>query len=149
MDLKIKSKTIKLIVKTRKIIAIARELEDNKFEEGFFTAVRDCNIELLPIIIKILAETEDSKEPFETIDEVYDFLDDYMKESKKTYADIYMDVAKEINEKGFFSLKMTQEQLESKVNDVLLSVNYEGVMKDAIEKMATQIAEEEFKGYKG
>ena len=147
MELKVKSKAIKLIVKTRKIIAIAREFKDNKFEDGFFTAIRECNIELLTKIILILAETENDKNPFETLDEVCDFLDDYIEGTGKTYTDVYMDIAKEINEKGFFSVKMTEEQLQARVNDVMSSMNYEDIIKKSIEKMATEVVTEEFKGY--
>lgn len=141
MDLKVKSKTIRLIVKTRKIIAIAKEFKDNKFEEGFFTAVRECNIELLAKIISILAETD------ENVDDVYDFLDDYIAETGKTYTDIYMDIAKEINEKGFFRTKMTEEGLQARVNDIMSSMNYEDIIKSSAEKMIADVVTEEFKGY--
>ena len=141
MELKVKSKAIKLIVKTRKIIAIAREFKDNKFEDGFFTAIRECNIELLARIIAILSDKD------EDIEEVYDFLDEYIAETGKTYTEIYMDIAKEINEKGFFSVKMTEEQLQARVDDIMSSMNYEDIIKKSIEKMATEVVTEEFKGY--
>lgn len=141
MELKVKSKAIKLIVKTRKIIAIAREFKDNKFEDGFFTAIRECNIELLARIIAILSDKD------EDVEEVYDFLDEYIAETGKTYTEIYMDIAKEINEKGFFSVKMTEEQLQARVDDIMSSMNYEDIIKKSIEKMATEVVTEEFKGY--
>ena len=141
MELKVKSKAIKLIVKTRKIIAIAREFKDNKFEDGFFTAIRECNIELLARIIAILSDKD------EDVEEVYDFLDEYIAETGKTYTEIYMDIAKEINEKGFFRVKMTEEQLQARVDDIMSSMNYEDIIKKSIEKMATEVVTEEFKGY--
>ena len=141
MELKTKSKTINIVVKTRKIIAIAKEFKDNKFEDGFFTAIRECNIELLARIIAILSAKD------EDIEEVYDFLDEYIAETGKTYTEIYMDIAKEINEKGFFSVKMTEEQLQARVNDIMSSMNYEDIIKKSIEKMATEVVTEEFKGY--
>lgn len=149
MEMKTEAKTIKLVVKTKKIIAIARGLNDDKFEDGFFNAVRENSIEKLANIIMILAETDDNTNPFETLDKVCDFLDEYMEATNKTYADIYMDIAKEINDKGFFSIKMKERELKNKVNDPLSSLNYEDVMKNAVEKMATQVIEDEFKGYKG
>jgi len=141
MKLETKSKSINLVVKTRKIIAIAREFKDNKFEDGFFTAVRECNIELLPRIIAILAEKDES------VEDVYDFLDEYIEETGKTYADVYIDIAKEINEKGFFRLKMTEEKLQARVDDIMSSVNYEDIIKNSAEKMITKVVAEEFKGY--
>lgn len=144
MELKTEKKTVELIVKTRKIIEIANTLKNKKFEEVFFSSMRDCDIEALSKIIYVLAEDK----TFKNSTEVYDFLDDYMAESNKTYDDIYLDIATEINEKGFFRVKMTPEELKNRVNDILSSVNLDGVVKNTIEKMATQVVTEEFKGYK-
>ena len=144
MKLETEKKSVELVVKTRKIVDIANTLKNKKFEEVFFTAMRDCDIEALSKIIYTLSEGK----IFKNSTEVYDFLDEYMAESGKTYDDIYLDIATEINEKGFFRVKMTPEQLKDRVNDILSSVNLEGVVKDSIEKMATQVVTEEFKGYK-
>ncbi len=144
MKLETEKKSVELVVKTRKIVDIANALKNKKFEEVFFAAMRDCDIEALSKIIYTLSEDK----TFKNSTEVYDFLDEYMAESGKTYDDIYLDIATEINEKGFFRVKMTPEQLMDRVNDILSSVNLEGVVKDSIEKMATQVVTEEFKGYK-
>lgn len=144
MKLETENKSVELVVKTKKIVDIANTLKNKKFEEVFFTAMRDCDIEALSKIIYTLSESK----VFKNSTEVYDFLDEYMAESGKTYDDIYLDIATEINEKGFFRVKMTPEQLKDRVNDILSSVNLEGVVKDSIEKMATQVVAEEFKGYK-
>ncbi|MBR1653503.1 MAG: hypothetical protein IJ690_01610 [Clostridia bacterium] len=144
MKLETKNKSVELVVKTRKIVDIANTLKNKKFEEVFFTSMRECDIEALTKIIYILAEDK----TFKNSTEVYDFMDDYIAESGKTFDDIYLDIATEINEKGFFRVKMTPEQLMERVNDILSSVNLDGVVKDTIEKMATQVVTEEFKGYK-
>jgi len=147
MKLETKNKSVELVVKTRKIIALAKLLKDDKFEDAFFKAVRDCNIELLAQIILILAESGENINPFNGIDDVCDFLDEYIAESKKNLSDIYFVITEAINEKGFFSSKMTKKDLQARIDDIMSSVNYEGIIKNSIEKMATEVVTEEFKGY--
>ena len=41
MKLETSSKSINLVLKTRKIVSIANNLKNKKFEEAFFTALRE------------------------------------------------------------------------------------------------------------
>ena len=148
MILETKSKTINLVLKTRKIVDIANKLKNKKFEDAFFEAMRDCDIEALSKIIFSLAEVDVGK-AFNNSEEVYDFLDDYKTENNKTYTDIYEDIAKAINEEGFFKKKMTEEELQAQVDDIMSSVNLESIIKNASEKAVTQAMEKEFVGFKG
>lgn len=147
MKLDTKNKSVELVVKTRKIIAISKILKDDKFEDAFFKAVRDCNIEILAQIILILAENGESINPFNGIDDVCDFLDEYIAENKKNYSDIYFMITEVINEKGFFREKMTKKALQERINDIMSSVNYEDIIKKSVEKVAEEAVTEEFKGY--
>ena len=147
MKLDTKNKSVELVVKTRKIIAISKILKDDKFEDAFFKAVRDCNIELLAQIILILAESGENINPFDGIDAVCDFLDEYIEENKKNYSDVYFMVTEAINEKGFFSSKMTKKDLQARIDDIMSSVNYENIIKNLTEKAIAEAATEEFKGY--
>lgn len=147
MKLDTKNKSVELVVKTRKIIAISKILKDDKFEDAFFKAVRDCNIEILAQIILILAESGDNINPFEGIDEVCDFLDEYIAESKKNLSDVYFTITEAINEKGFFSSKMTKKDLQARIDDIMSSVNYESIIKNLAEKTIAEAVTEEFKGY--
>lgn len=145
MKLETSSKSVELVIKTKKIVSIANHLKNKKFEEVFFKSLMECDLEALSIIIFVLAE--DGK--FKNSSEVYDFLDEYKKESGKSYDEIYKDIAIAINEEGFFRTKMTEEELQARMNDILSSVNYEDIIKNSVEKMATEVVTDEFKGFKG
>ena len=59
------------------------------------------------------------------------------------------DIAIAINEEGFFRTKMTEEELQARMNDILSSLNYEDILKNSVEKMATEVVTDEFRGFKG
>lgn len=149
MILETNKKTVNLVLRTRKIVAIANTLKNKKFEEAFFTALRECDLEALSKIIYALAENEGDKKPFNNSEEVYDFIDEYKAEKGKTYEDIYNEIAKAINEEGFFKVKMTEEELKARAEDLMSSVNLEDIIKTASEKAVTGAIQEEFQGYKG
>ena len=79
---------------------------------------------------------------------MYDFIDDYMEENKKTYKDIFEEIATDINKEGFFNSKMTKEQLKDKMSSPLSSMNMNEVIKNSAEKAIAKVAEQEFQGYK-
>ncbi len=145
MKLETSSKSIELVIKTKKIVSISNNLKNKKFEEVFFKSLMECDLEALSIIIFILAEDGN----FKNSSEVYDFLDEYKKESGKSYDEIYKDIAIAINEEGFFRTKMAEEELQARMNDILSSVNYEDIIKNSVEKMATEVVTDEFRGFKG
>lgn len=110
MILETKNKTIKLIFRTRKIVDISNVLKNKNFEEGFTKAYAICDLDALTKMLYILAEDENGKNVFTSSDEVYDFLDDYRKESKGTLVDIYKKIAEELNNEGFFKNKKTKKE---------------------------------------
>ena len=95
-----------------------------------------------------MAENEDKTSSFKNSTDVYDFLDDYMEENKKTYKDIFTEIAEEINKEGFFNSKMTKEQLKDKMSSPLSSMNMNEVIKNSAEKAIAKVAEQEFQGYR-
>ena len=101
MILETKKQKINLVLRTRKIADIAKKLEGKNFEDVYFKAMNEFDIEALSKIIYILAENEDKTSSFKNSTDVYDFLDDYMEENKKTYKDIFTEIAEEINKKVF------------------------------------------------
>lgn len=151
MELSINGKNIKLVLRTRKIVDIAHTLKGKNFEDVFFKARNDMDLDALSKIIYTLAESEENKDkkPFVTSQDVYDFLDDYMKESNKSYDDIYNDLTEFINNEGFFNKKMTPEELIDKTDGLMSSVNTQDIVKNVVEKTVAQVAEEEFRGFKG
>ena len=141
MILEIKNKKINLVLRTRKI-------EGKNFEDVYFKAMNEFDLEALSKIIYILAENEDRTSSFKSQTDVYDFIDEYMEENKKTYKDIFTEIAEDINKEGFFNSKMTKEQLKDKMSSPLSSMNMNEVIKNSAEKAIAKVAEQEFQGYK-
>lgn len=144
LTLATKNKKVNLVFKTRKLVNITNNLNEKNFEEIFFEAISKLNLEALAKIIYVLAENNESREAFTDYEEVYDFIDEYKAENKKTYMQIFKEIAEAINEEGFFKNKMTEEELEKKILNPTLQVNLEDITKSSIEKAMTSIAEKEF-----
>lgn len=149
MILEVKNKKIELTYKTRKLVQLTEELKGKNFEELYFNAISENNIEALAEIILVFAEDKNTGlNVFKNIEEVYDFIDDYMVENTKTYQDIFKDIANDINNQGFFNSKMTEEELISKINSHI-SIDMNQIIKESAEKAITQIAQSEMKISKG
>lgn len=148
MILETKNKKVILVLRTRKLVDIANKLQGKNFEEVYFKAINEMNLDALSKIISILAENEDKTDSFKNSTEVYDFIDDYMKENKKTYTDIFKEIAEEINKEGFFNSKMTKEQLEMRITNPLSSIDMDDIVRNSAEKAIAKVAETEFMGYK-
>lgn len=82
MLLETKNKQINLILKTKNIIKICKALGNKNFEDAYFNAVNDNDIESLVKILIIISEDNNGNNAFNTSDEVSDFIDDYIKEKK-------------------------------------------------------------------
>lgn len=150
LELKTKNKTIRLVYRTKKIVDITRLLQGKNFDDLYFNAVNDANLDALSKIIYIFAEDEMGLNSFKSSDEVYDFLDDYKEENQKTYGDIFIEIAGSINDEGFFKSKMKEKELRDKMSNPLSGINMQDITKSAAEKAISKMAEEEmFKGYKG
>lgn len=148
MILETNNKKINLVLRTRKIADIAKKLEGKNFEDVYFKAMNEFDLDALSKIIYILAENEDKTNAFKNSTEVYDFIDDYMAENNKTYKDIFQEIAEDINEEGFFNSKMTEEELKGKMSNPLSSMNMNDVIKSSAEKAISKVAEEQFQGYR-
>ena len=148
MILETKKQKINLVLRTRKIADIAKKLEGKNFEDVYFKAMNEFDLEALSKIIYILAENEDKTSSFKNSTDVYDFIDDYMEENKKTYKDIFTEIAEEINKEGFFNSNMTKEQLKDRMSSPLSSMNMNEVIKNSTEKAIAKVAEQEFQGYR-
>lgn len=148
MVLETKNRKVNLVLRTRKIVDIANKLQGKNFEEVYMKAVNECDLDALSKIIYLLAENEDGKDSFKTNTEVFDFIDDYKKESKKSYQDIFNELAVEINEEGFFKVKMTKKELDEKISNPMSQINMEEIVKTSAEKAISNAAEREFAGFK-
>lgn len=141
MILETKNKKVNLVLRTRKIVDIANSLKSKNFEEAFFKAINEKSLDALSKIIYSLAEDEDKKHVFKNSEEVYNFIDDYKEENNKSYDDIYKEIAEMINEEGFFNHKMTDKELKAMISNPLSQINLDDLMKKAVEKAMTSMAE--------
>lgn len=141
MILETKNKRIKLVLKTRKIVEIANTLKNKNFEDAYFKAVKENDLNALSKIIYTLAENEDGKHAFSSSDEVYDFLDDYKTENGKTYSDIYKELTEVINEQGFFMKKMNKKELTEMISNPLSAMNINELVQKSAEKAISKMAE--------
>lgn len=148
MILETKNKTINLVLKTRKIVEIANTLKNKSFEDAYFKAVQNNDLNALSKILYTLAEDNEGKHAFSTSEEVYDFIDDYKKETGKTYKNIFEELTEGINEEGFFTKKMTKKQLIETISNPLSGTNMNELVQKSAEKAISKIAEEQFQGFK-
>lgn len=143
MELKTQFKTIKLVFTTRKIVNISNTLKGKNFEDLYFKAMNENDLDALSKIIYVFAEDEAGIKSFKTSDEVYDFIDDYKAESNKSYADIFNEIAEVINEEGFFKEKISKKELKQRVLNPLSGINMEEIVKTSAEKAISKLAEQE------
>lgn len=144
MELKTKNKNIILVFTTRKIVNISNILKGKNFEELYFKAMNENDLDSLSKIIYIFAEdAENGAKSFKASEDVYDFLDDYKAENNKTYEEIFNELAEAINEEGFFKTKMSKKELAQKTSNPLSGIDMNNVIKQSAEKAITKIAEQE------
>lgn len=148
MLLETKNKKINLVFTTRKIVNISNLLKGKDFEDLYFKAMNENDLDALSKIVFVFAEDEVGMKSFKSSEDVYDFIDDYKTENKRTYQDIFNEIAGIINEEGFFKTKMNKKQLQEKISNPLLGINMNEIIKSSTEKAISKVAEEEvFKGY--
>lgn len=143
MELKTQFKTIKLVFTTRKIVNISNTLRGKNFEDLYFKAMNENDLDALSKIIFTFAEDEAGIKSFKTSDEVYDFIDDYKAETNKSYADIFNEIAEVINDEGFFKEKISKKELKQRVSNPLSGINMEQIVKTSAEKAIGKLAEQE------
>ena len=144
MELKTKNKTIVLVFTTRKIVNISNVLKGKNFEDLYFSAMNEGDLNALSKIIFTFAEDKNGIKAFNSSEDVYEFIDDYKAENNKSYEEIFEDLAEVINEEGFFNKKMTAKELKAKMSNPLSSVNMNDVIKNSAEKAIAKVAEEQF-----
>lgn len=148
MILETKNKTIILVLKTRKIVSVANLLQNKNFEDAYFKALQNNDLDALSKILFIFAEDKDGNSSFKNSNEVYDFLDDYKAETNKTYGDIYKELTEVINEEGFFTKKRSKKELTEMISNPLSGTNMNELVQKSAEKAISKIAEEQFQGFK-
>jgi len=143
MNLETKFKKIILVFTTRKLVLVSNMYKGKSFEDLYFEALNEGDLEALSKIVYVFAENENGEKAFKTNDEIYDFIDDYKAENDKSYEDIFREVAEAVNDEGFFKKKMTKEELNQKISNPLSSINIDEVIKQSAEKAISKVAEQQ------
>lgn len=143
MELKTEYKKINLVFTTKKIVNATRSLQGKNFEDTYFKAMSENDLDSLSKIIYTFAENEDGTKAFKSSEEVYDFIDDYKLENDKSYEDIFKEIAEAVNDEGFFKKKMTKEELTQKISNPLLNINMDELIKQSAEKAISKVAEQQ------
>jgi hypothetical protein len=146
MIIEIKNKKVNLVLKTRKIVEIAKLLKNKNFEEAFVKAYSILDAETLCTLIYKLAETEDGFALFKNTDEVYDFIDECRVEGLNAN-ELYKRIAEVLNEEGFFKKKMSKKELENLTSNPLSTINMNELVQKSAENAMSKIAEQQFQGY--
>lgn len=150
MKLETKNKSVILVFTTRKIVSISNLLKGKNFEDLYFKAMNEGDLDALSKIIYIFAEDEAGIKSFKNSEDVYEFIDDYKEENSKTYEDIFNELAVAINEEGFFKTKISKKEFSQKISNPLSGINMNEIIKQSAEKAITKVTEEEiFRGYMG
>ena len=143
MNLETKFKKIILVFTTRKLVLVSNMYKGKNFEDLYFKAMNEGDLEALSKIVYVFAENENGEKAFKTNDEIYDFIDDYKAENDKSYEDIFREVAEAVNDEGFFKKKMTKEELNQKISNPLSSINMDEVIKQSAVKAISKVAEQQ------
>ena len=143
MKLETKKQTIELVFRTKKIVDITRKAGCKNFEEVYFKAMKDYDIVALSQIIYSIAENQEKKNPFRNSEEVYDFIDDYLKENNKSYEEMFEELAEAINEEGFFMKKRSKEELIAEILNPLSNIDMDKLVKNSAEKAFSQVIQQE------
>lgn len=143
-----KKMNIKLVPRTKKVIDLTEKLKNKNLNELIFNGLREANLKILAEIIKSFAETEDDKQAFFSIDNVYDFIDEWIEENEKSYTDLYKEVIKVVNDMGFLKTKLAEKDLETEIENPLMNIDMNEIIKESATKAVESIAQEEFRGYK-
>ncbi len=139
MNLETNKKKVTLVFTTKKIVNLTNTFKDKNFENLYFKAMREKDIGSLSEIIYNFAEdAENGSKAFKSVDEVYDFVDEYMLENKKNYEEIFKEIAEAINQEGFFNRKMKAEEMKEKMSDPFSSMELGKVVEDSVTKAIAQ-----------
>lgn len=144
-----KGKEFKLVPRTRKVVNLTEKLNEKNLNDLIFKGLNDDDIKVIAEIIKSFAENEDSNSTFTSLEDVYDFIDEWKLENSKTLNDLYEKVIEVTNEMGFFKKKMTEEEIAKMMENPIPMLNLKEIATNSAQKIMDEIAKEEFQGYKG
>lgn len=137
MILHTEQKDVEIRPTTKKIVDLTKKLNEKNLSQLYFKAMSENNIEALGTIIFEFGETDGHKS-FTNVEYCYNFLDTYMKESGKSYYDIFEELADFINDEGFFIKKYKKEELESLKTDALSGMDMNAIIQEIVTQVASQ-----------
>ncbi len=140
---------ISLIPRTRKVVRLTEKLKTKSLSDLLFKGLNEGNVSILAETIKAFAEKQDGTEAFYSIDNVYDFIDNYISENECSYSSLYEEVLKITNEMGFLKAKMAVKELEQNIKNPVIGIDMNEIITNSAKKAVETIATEEFRGFKG
>ena len=100
--------THELILNNRNVVRMLDMLGTDDLSAAMLDGMNHVNTKKLATAIYALDRSN-----FKSVDEVYDFLDDYKAEHECTVREIYADLIREFNDHYFFDRKMTEKELRN------------------------------------
>ncbi len=138
-----------LVPKTKKVIVLTEKLKAKSLNDLLFKGLNDGNLNVLAIVIQAFAEKEDGSQAFFSLENVYEFIDDYVASNNCSYQQLFEEVIKVTNEMGFLKAKMEETKLNGEIKNPISSIDLNEIIANSAQKAVETIAEEEFRGYKG
>jgi len=130
--------THELILNNRNVVRMLDMLGTDDLSAAMLDGMNHVNTKKLATAIYALDRSN-----FKSIDEVYDFLDDYKAEHECTVREIYADLIREFNDHYFFDRKMTEKELTEWMNNPLAG-RMDDILAEAAGKAIGSMAEEQF-----
>ena len=135
MILETEKKTITLQFKNRLVALLEERLQCKDLRTFLFQEANNAKLRTLAMCILTLTEKE-----FKSLNEVYDFLDDYQQEHEKTVFDLYQNLILAMNDRYFFKEKLPEEELKKMAQDPMAGFDMGEIMASAAKTVATDVA---------
>lgn len=130
--------THELVLNNRSVVRMLDMLGTDDLSTAMLDGMNRVNVKKLAAAIHAL-----DRNNFKSIDEVYDFLDDYKAEHECTVREIYAELIREFNDHYFFDRKMTEKELTEWMNNPLAG-RMDDILAEAAGKAISGMAEEQF-----
>lgn len=123
MYLTANDKTVELNFKTRLVQQFEERMKVENSQNFWVKAAQDENLKAIATALLVFSD-----KALHTLDDAYDFIDDYL-EAGGTVSGLYLELVTGINEKGFFGPKMPPEDVKAKLEAPLVDM---GMLMDKV-----------------
>lgn len=135
MILQTENKTISLKLSTRNVVNMLDAIGSNDIKTLVFEGLHKMDAKLLACVIGQLSEEKMS------LNDVYDFLDEYKSEKECSIREIYQNIIAELNDNYFFEKKIPAPELSELLSNPLM-MGMDSVVQQAVKDAVGKIAQE-------